>query len=153
MIDLHEIGDSSIVGKPSFSYIDFSSKKFYVATENNVLSALNIKSGNIAWRKIFESNEMGRVDHVLWGSNEILAVTGNGRRVQSFDYNNGFANWEYTLFNKWELTDKKFAGFESKREAGRFYVTDGKQICHLSLKEKTCIDLPSELVYYFLSFV
>jgi hypothetical protein len=30
-----------------FSHIDFTGKKFYVATENNVLSALNIKTGNI----------------------------------------------------------------------------------------------------------
>lgn len=137
------------VGKPSFSHIDFSSKKFYVATENNVLSALSIKSGNIAWRKIFESNEIGHIDFVLWGSSEILVITGNGRRVQSFDYSNGFANWEYTLFNRWELMDKKFAGLESKRQSGRFYVTDGKQICLLSLKERTCIDLPSDGGYVY----
>jgi hypothetical protein len=35
------------VGRPLFSHIDFTGKKFYVATENNVLSALNIKTGNI----------------------------------------------------------------------------------------------------------
>ena len=89
---------------------------------------------------------MGQIDYVLWGRTELIVVTGNGRRIQSFDYSNGFANWEYTLFSKNELLDKKFVGFESKREAGNFYVTDSKQICYISLKDKLCIDLQAELV-------
>ena len=95
------------VGRPLFSHVDYGSKKFFVATDQNLLSSLNIKNGNIAWRKIFESNSNGKIDFVLWGAKEILVITGNGKRIQSFNYNNGFANWEYILFSSGlELNNK-----------------------------------------------
>ena len=53
----------------------------------------------LAWRKIFESNPKGKVEFVLWGLKETLVVTSGGTRVQAFNYINGFANWEYALFN------------------------------------------------------
>lgn len=137
------------VGRPIFSHIDFNTKKFYAATDQNLLSALNIKTGNIAWRKIFESNAYGKVNYVLWGSAEIVVITGNGQKVQSFDYNNGFANWEYVLFNRNELQDKKFVGIESKKEAETFYFIDGKQICYVGFKEKICVDMPLDGGYFY----
>jgi hypothetical protein len=53
-----------------------------------------------AWRKIFESSSNGKIDFVLWGTNEAVVITGKGKRVQSFNYANGFANWEYVLFGE-----------------------------------------------------
>jgi hypothetical protein len=137
------------IGKPLFSHIDYSTRKFYIASDQNLLGALNIKTGNIVWRKIFESNDLGKIDHVLFGTNEIVVITGNGHRVQSFNYNNGFANWEYILFNKNEIFDKQFSAIESKREKETFYMTDGKQICHAGFKEKICVDLPISEGYVY----
>lgn len=137
------------VGKPLYSHVDFLGKKFFVATDQNLLSALNIKNGNIAWRKIFESNENGKIEHVLWGTNEIIVITGNGQKIQSFNYANGFANWEYVLFNKNDLISRKFSGIESKRESESFYFTDGHQLCYLGFKEKICIDVPKDGGYRY----
>lgn len=135
------------VGRPLSSHIDLTTKKFFVATDQNLVGALNIKNGNIAWRKMFESNDLGKIDFVLWGSTEIVVITGDGQRVQSFNYNNGFANWEYVLFNR--KANKKFNGIESKKEKGVFYLTDGKQICNVGFKEKICVDLPIDGGYVY----
>lgn len=137
------------VGRPRFSHIDYASKKLFVGSDQNLLGSLNIKSGKIAWRKIFESNENGKIDHVLWGTKEILVVTGSGQRIQSFNYVNGFVNWEYQLFNKKEFLNKKFVSIESKRENENFYLTDGKQLCQVGFKEKICVDLPTDGGYLY----
>ena len=71
-------------------------------------------------------------------------VTGNGQRVQSFNYNNGFANWEFVLFTDNKTPGRKFVGIESKRDKEVFYFTDGKKICSVGFKEKICVDLPAE---------
>lgn len=94
------------------------------------------------WRKVFESDDSGRIDYVLWSLKEILLVSNNGQRVQAFDYNNGFANWEYSLFNE-QAQKQEITGLESRKERDSFYLTNGNQICLLSNKEKICIDLPS----------
>jgi len=72
-----------------------------------------------------------------------VVVTANGQRVQSFDYKNGFAKWEYTLFRPSEQT--KIVGLESKQEPNSFYLTNGQQACYANGKELACVDLPAQM--------
>lgn len=83
------------------------------------------------------------MDNVLWGSKETVVVTGNGQRVQSFTYNNGFANWEYVLFSNTSQTHV-INGLESSHDNELFYFTNGYQVCSASIRDKACADLPLE---------
>jgi hypothetical protein len=94
------------------------------------------------WRKIFETSTNGEIDYVIWSSNEIVVVTANGQRVQSFEYKNGFAKWEYTLFRPSEQV--KIVGIESKQEPNSFYLTNGHQACYANNKELACVDFPAQ---------
>ena len=96
-----------------------------------------------AWRKVFETNTNGQIDHVIWGVKEAVLISGNGTRVQAFSYNNGFANWEYTLFNPKPAASRfKIFGIESKQESEVYFITNGYQACYINHKDKACIDLP-----------
>ncbi len=38
----------------------------------------------------------------------------------------------------------RLVGIESKQEIESYYLTNGHQLCYVSLKDKACVDLPSE---------
>ena len=83
-----------------FSRIDSNKNKIFLATDQRLLVALNKKTGNIVWRKIFENNDLGDINHVIWGNKEIIVVKSNGKHVQAFNYNHGYLTLEFILFNK-----------------------------------------------------
>ena len=80
---------------------------------------------------------------MLWSPKEAVVVTGNGQRVQSFNYNNGFANWEYVLFSNASHLNK-ISGIESSHDSELFYIMNGYQVCSVSIRDKACADLPIE---------
>lgn len=57
-----------------------------------------MSSTYLVWRKIFENNELGDVNHVLWAKNEIVLINGNGKHIQTFNYNHGYVTREFSLF-------------------------------------------------------
>ena len=69
----------------------------------------------------------------------------NGKKIQSFNPNSGFANWEYVLFsNKSKTNIERIVGIESNHDNEVFYFINVYQICSVSIREKECIDLPIE---------
>jgi hypothetical protein len=156
------------VGRPLFSKIDSNTNKIFLATDQRLLVALNKKSGNIIWRKIFENNNFGDINYVLWANKEIVVVNSNGRHVQAFNYNHGYLTLEFPLFsnnsadlkfvilrikkkkknfNFFFLYNFRYYGFESKIESEAYYLTNGYEICYLNSKDKSCTDLPTEFVH------
>lgn len=76
-----------------FDQASHSSKRVFVSTEANVLAALNARTGQIVWRKVFERQD-GVINKLLHSSKLLLTVSGNGRVVRSWDPLYGNILWE-----------------------------------------------------------
>jgi hypothetical protein len=141
------------IGRPVSSFVDANKNRLYIGSDQHALACLNMKTGNIVWRKVFESNKNGNIEQVFWGKKEILVLNENGLRLQAFDYTHGFSNWEYLIFNdRSHLKAQKNVQFtivESSQESESYYLTNGYQLCYVSLKDKACVDLPSDGGYIY----
>lgn len=108
-----------------FAYGDVTGKRGIVATESNVVAALNLKtgelfsvfyclfcgyvcmfsftltcfSGNILWRQILEREPLGKILYLSpSSSSEAIIVSGGSKPlVRSFDSINGALGWEWPL--------------------------------------------------------
>uniref|UniRef100_A0A2A4K944 ER membrane protein complex subunit 1 n=1 Tax=Heliothis virescens TaxID=7102 RepID=A0A2A4K944_HELVI len=87
------------VGRIKYSQFDTVStaKKIIVATEENVLAALNLKTGQVVWRHVFESTSTGNIQ-LLHVSDKVVTVTGsNPYLVRGWDSSTGVLIWEWSL--------------------------------------------------------
>ncbi|XP_063827135.1 ER membrane protein complex subunit 1 [Ostrinia nubilalis] len=110
------------VGRIKFSQFDTVStaKKIIVATEENVLAALNLKTGQVVWRHVLESASTGNI-HLLHVSEKVVTVTGsNPYLVRGWDSTTGVLLWE------WSLTLQK----EEHAEFSEWWVQQG-MLVHL----------------------
>ena len=48
----------------------------------------------LAWRKVFEDNDYGKIDRIIWYDQEAVIVTGQGRRVRALRYADGLEVWQ-----------------------------------------------------------
>ncbi|KAF6108513.1 ER membrane protein complex subunit 1 [Phyllostomus discolor] len=87
------------VGKLKFASLEFSpgSKKLVVATEKNVIAALNSRTGEILWRHVDKGTAEGTVDAMLLHGQDAITVSNGGRIMRSWETNIGGLNWEITL--------------------------------------------------------
>ncbi|XP_012888868.1 PREDICTED: ER membrane protein complex subunit 1 isoform X2 [Dipodomys ordii] len=87
------------VGKLKFASLEFSpgSKKLVVATEKNVIAALNSRTGEILWRHVDKGTAEGSVDAMLLHGQDAITVSSGGRIMRSWETNIGGLNWEITL--------------------------------------------------------
>ncbi|XP_067005032.2 ER membrane protein complex subunit 1 isoform X2 [Anabrus simplex] len=108
------------VGKVKFAEFDAISpiKKVFVATEENVIAALNLKSGHILWRQVLEKDKQGVVHYMTINSDVLITVSGeNPTVVRHWDLSGGFLTDEWTLpiqpsavrsnNAKWFISDQK----------------------------------------------
>lgn len=98
------------LGKVKFAFFDVSthsSKRLFVASEANVLAALNSRTGHILWRHVLEEHE-GKIDALLHHGNILVTVSGGGKFVRSWDVSSGSLAWEaYTKNSLVEKQDSK----------------------------------------------
>lgn len=99
-----------------FDGVSYQDKNFgdriIVATEQNVLAALNVRTGDILWRKIMEKDIRGSIQylHVTqtdknelthsgeFNDNDIITVSGtNPAMVRGWNPNTGHIIWEWSL--------------------------------------------------------
>ncbi|GAB6018573.1 hypothetical protein CHUAL_000265 [Chamberlinius hualienensis] len=73
------------------------SHKIIVATEENVLAALNQHTNQTIWRQVLESNKDGKIVAIAANGNAILSVSGENPLVRSWDSTTGILNWETSL--------------------------------------------------------
>ena len=86
----------SFLGKVKFAFFDastHSSKKLFVATEANVLAALNSRTGNILWRHVLEEHQ-GAIDALLHHGGTLVSLSGRGAFLRSWDISTGSLVWE-----------------------------------------------------------
>lgn len=86
----------SYVGKVKFAYFDqysHNSRRAWVATQSNVIAALNARTGSIIWRKVLEEKH-GKVDVLLHHANALVSVSGYGKLIRSWEPNKGHLQWE-----------------------------------------------------------
>ncbi|RVE41979.1 hypothetical protein evm_013369 [Chilo suppressalis] len=89
----------SYVGRIKFAQFDTVStaKKIIVATEENVLAALNLKTGQVVWRHVFESASTGNIE-LLHVAEKVVTVSGsNPYLVRGWDSATGVLLWEWSL--------------------------------------------------------
>ena len=89
------------IGNAKHVYFEQSthSKRVFATTEENVLAALNARTGQIMWRKVFERKH-GVIETLLHSSNLLVTVSAEGRTVRSWDPNKGHLIWESTSEGK-----------------------------------------------------
>jgi hypothetical protein len=90
----------SYLGKVKFSHFDVSthsSKRLFVATESNVLAALNSRTGQIMWRIVMEET-VGQIDALLHQGSFLVSISGGGKFVRSWDTGSGSLLWESMMF-------------------------------------------------------
>lgn len=87
----------SYIGKVKFASFD-SVKRIIVATEENVIAAINIKSGQILWRHVLEDPPANSVE-LLNVDKEIVTVSGHEDvfYVRGWELSNGVLLWEWCL--------------------------------------------------------
>ncbi|KAJ7428605.1 hypothetical protein BTVI_00150 [Pitangus sulphuratus] len=94
------------VGKLKFASLEASqgSKKLVVATEENVVAALNSRSGEILWRHVDKGTAEGTIDAMLIHGQDAVTVSNGGRILRSWETNIGGLNWETSLdTGRWDL--------------------------------------------------
>ncbi|CAK1541268.1 unnamed protein product [Leptosia nina] len=89
------------VGRIKFAQFDTVStaKKIIVATEENVLAALNLKTGQVMWRHVFESASSGDIQLLHFSDGDkVTTVTGsNPYLVRGWDPTTGVLLWEWPI--------------------------------------------------------
>ncbi|KAM9036858.1 ER membrane protein complex subunit 1-like [Sarcophilus harrisii] len=87
------------IGKLKFASLECApgSKKMVVATEENVIAALNSRTGAILWRHVDKGTQEGIIDAMLLHGQDALTVSNGGRILRSWETNIGGLNWEMSL--------------------------------------------------------
>ncbi|XP_064481950.1 ER membrane protein complex subunit 1-like [Ornithodoros turicata] len=86
------------IGKLKYVYIDPSTsgtQKFVVATEKNVVAAINTRTGSLSWRQVIEKG--GQVS-AMSSTGELVTVSGDDVFfIRGWDFATGVLNWEKVL--------------------------------------------------------
>ncbi|XP_055332623.1 ER membrane protein complex subunit 1-like [Paramacrobiotus metropolitanus] len=72
----------------------------FVYTEQNVLAAVDLKFGEIAWRQVFERSENPSIASAFLTDEEICVIIGQGNILRCFDQVSGGFKWERALGGK-----------------------------------------------------
>ncbi|XP_030078280.1 ER membrane protein complex subunit 1 [Microcaecilia unicolor] len=117
------------VGKVKFASLDTyqASKKLIVATEKNVIAALNSRNGDLLWRHVDKGTPEGAVDAMLTSGQDAVTVSGGGRLLRSWETNIGGLNWETSL----EPGSFQMAGFVGTQGIVRYVAVLKKGVLSL----------------------
>ncbi|XP_014216207.1 ER membrane protein complex subunit 1 isoform X2 [Copidosoma floridanum] len=108
------------VGKVKYASFDsvYAAKKIIVVTEENVIAALNIRTGQILWRRLFEKGYAGQVRAFANVANgEFVSVSGNVPAIVRY--------WNLAtghILNEWILAERN----PDRIEDVKWHIRDGK---------------------------
>ncbi|XP_049871147.1 ER membrane protein complex subunit 1 [Pectinophora gossypiella] len=137
------------VGRIKLAQFDTSStaKRLIVATEENVLAALNLKTGSLVWRQVLETASAGNIQMLyLTPSDQAVTVSGvNPYLVRGWDVATGVLAWEWSLtlqdderadFSEWWVSQNRLMhmlpAFGSHLEVTWYNVVTGENSGHTS---------------------
>ncbi|GAU94274.1 hypothetical protein RvY_06079-2 [Ramazzottius varieornatus] len=97
-IGLHD-WSLQFIGRPievllSASQSGASRSLVYTYTEQNVLAAIDVNYGEIAWRQVFENNANGTISSAVTVGEEICVLLNRGRSLRCYDSLTGAFKWE-----------------------------------------------------------
>lgn len=139
MLKLFNFRRQQYIGKLKYAYFDVVSpiKKVLIATEQNVLAALSLKTGDIIWRQTLESDENGNIKF-LSVDKEILTVSGvNSPLVRGWELEHGYLMWEWGVtphneFTGWMNIKQKLIQIDfhcsSHLTATSYHMSTGKKV-------------------------
>ena len=93
-----------------FEQISHGSRRVFLTTEANVLAALNARTGQIMWRKIF-GRKNGNIESLRHNQNVLITLSLAGQQqqpikiIRSWDKNNGNIIWETNLIDAYIASD------------------------------------------------
>lgn len=70
-------------------------KRVFVATELNVLAALNLRTGQIAWRRVLGDNDA--IDAMKIFGKYVVTLSGGGRLLRGWSVADGVLQWDATV--------------------------------------------------------
>lgn len=106
-----------------------TASKLYVATDQNVVAALNYDDGEIIWRRVLEKGENGLVKLLIHYGNELVTVSGSNVAVVRFwDTALGFINNQYSVTLPADINGGEFIWFIRDNELYCASVLPGKRI-------------------------
>lgn len=114
------------VGQIKFAHFDTVStaKKIILATEENVVAALHLKSGQILWRQVLEKAQQGQIQY-LNVDEDVVTVSGNSPwLVRTWDPSNGriLSEWSFALATP--VRDRKIMWFVSEETLIQVVVSE-----------------------------
>lgn len=126
----------SYIGKLRHATFDNTTKRIIIATEENVLASISLKTGEIAWRRVFEDPAKHRVE-LLHTESEITTVSGDGSTVyvRGWEPQNGMLTFEWSLTieatnSKWLIHGEKLLHIvlvvDSHLEVTEYQVATGR---------------------------
>lgn len=106
----------SFVGKVKF--VSLEATRIIVATEENVLASLNIKTGDIQWRQVLEDPGTSQIEYLQVGK-EILTVSGSKNTwvVRTWEINTG------SILNEWPLASERTVPSSISVSNGKLFHT------------------------------
>lgn len=93
-----------------FEQISHGSRRVFLTTEANVLAALNARTGQIMWRKIF-GGKNGNIESLRHNQNVLITLSLAGKqqqpnkKIRSWDKNNGNILWETNLIDTYIVSE------------------------------------------------
>lgn len=125
----------SYIGKLRHATFD-SMKRIIIATEENVLAAISLKTGEIAWRQVLEDPAKHKVE-LLHAESQVTTVSGDGNTiyVRGWDPYSGTITFEWSLtvdaaHSKWLIHGEKLLHivpiYDSHLEVTEYQVQTGK---------------------------
>ena len=87
-------------------------QRAYVSTESNVIAAINAKTGQLLWRKVF-TDEDGDIAMLLHKSNTLLTISGSSKIIRSWESKHGHLLWEAGVQKFVPLSDSRFKNVPS----------------------------------------
>lgn len=73
-----------------------SGRRVFVTTDQNVLAALHLKTGDVAWRQIF--GEADVIDHMIVTASAVYTLSRGGGQLRAWGVQEGDLLWEHQLF-------------------------------------------------------
>jgi hypothetical protein len=76
----------------------------------------------LAWRKVLEANEQGKIDRIIWYDQEAVIVSGKGRHVRALRYADGLELWQLAATattNNQETTPKHCQVNQNRFDPGK----------------------------------
>lgn len=94
-----------------------------MATEENVVAALNLKSGHLLWRQVLEKAQQGQIQY-LNVDNDVVTVSGNSPwLVRGWDSTSGSILWEWSTTLASPVNNRKVFWFVHDRKLVQIVTT------------------------------